>query len=301
MAIQLFEELQGLWAKAGMKARKWLSNSPEVLTKIPQELRAYDNNLKDSLPTAKTLGILWRAQQDVLTFQAKKLPEEDKLTKRIILSKVAGVFDPLGLAGPFVACAKILLQEMWTKGLDWDEPIDHELSSRAKTWFSELEVRIIASKTRVCPLSPMSTPRLELMAAVLGLRLPLSILAALDISIDYARFWSDSMNVLYWIRGKGKQYLPFVANRIGEIQGQSNPEQWQYVETEENPADLCSRSLSASRHKDNSLWWRGPDFLTEHESEWSKAKIKEGSEIKTEAKKKLTLTSSLNFVLPHRP
>ena len=79
-----------------------------------------------------------------------------------------------------------------------------------------------------------------------------------------------------------------MANRIGEIQGQSNPEQ-------------CSRSLSASRHKDNSLWWRGPDFLTKHEFEWSKAKIKEGSEIKTEAKKKLTLTSSLNFVLPHRP
>ena len=68
-------------------------------------------------------------------------------------------------------------------------------------------VWIIASKTRVCPLTPMSIPRLELMAAVLGLRLTLSILAALDISIGHARFWSDSMNVLYWIRGKGKQYL----------------------------------------------------------------------------------------------
>ena len=102
-----------------MKARKWLSNSPEVLTVIPQELRAYEINLKDGLPTAKTLGVLWRAQQDVLTFQAKKLLEEDKLTKRIILSKVAGVFDPLGLAGPFVVCAKILLQEIWTKGLNW--------------------------------------------------------------------------------------------------------------------------------------------------------------------------------------
>ena len=92
------------------------------------------------------------------------------------------------------------------------------------------------------------------------------------------------MNVLYWIRGKGKQYLPFVAHRIGEIQRQSNPEQWQYVETEENPADLCSCGLSASRLKDNSLWWKGPDFLTRHESEWSKAKIKEGSEVKTEEK-----------------
>ena len=92
MAIQLFEELKALWEKAGMKARKWLSNSPEVLTMIRQELRAYEINLKDSLPAEKTLGVLWRAQQDFLTFQAKKLPEEDKLTKRIILSKVARVF-----------------------------------------------------------------------------------------------------------------------------------------------------------------------------------------------------------------
>ena len=112
VAIQLFEDLQGLWAKAGMKARKWLSNSAEVLAMMPQELRAYEINLKDSLPTAQTLGDLWRAHQDVLTLQAKKLPEEDKLTKRIILSKVAGVFYLLGLAGRFVVCAKVLLQEM---------------------------------------------------------------------------------------------------------------------------------------------------------------------------------------------
>ena len=52
MAIQLFEDLQGLWAKAGMKAWKWLSNSAEVLAMMPQELRAYELNLKDSLPTA---------------------------------------------------------------------------------------------------------------------------------------------------------------------------------------------------------------------------------------------------------
>ena len=135
MAIQLFEDLQGLWAKAGMKGTKWLSNSTEVLAMMPQELRAYEINLKDSLPSAQTLGVLWRAQQDVLTLQAKKVPEEDKPTKRIILSKVAGVFDLLGLASPFVVCAKVLLQEMWTKSLNWNEPIDHELSSRAKKWF----------------------------------------------------------------------------------------------------------------------------------------------------------------------
>ena len=68
------------------------------------------------------------------------------------------------------------------------------------------------------------------------------------------------------------------------------------METDENPAHLCSRGL-----KDNTIWWRGLDILTKHESEWPKAKIKEGSQVKMEAKKKLTLTSSLNFVLPYRP
>ena len=104
-AVQLVQELQDLWAKAGMKARKWLSNLPEVLAVIPKELRTFEIDLKDSLPTTKTLGVLWRAQQDVLTFQAKKPSEEEELTKRIILSKVAGVFDPLGLASPFAVRA----------------------------------------------------------------------------------------------------------------------------------------------------------------------------------------------------
>jgi len=37
-AIQLVVELQELWSKAGMKARKWLSNSSEILAAIPKEL-----------------------------------------------------------------------------------------------------------------------------------------------------------------------------------------------------------------------------------------------------------------------
>jgi len=58
-AIQLFHELQALWEKAGMKGRKWLSNSSEVLTVIPQELRAFEIDLNHStLPSTKTLGVL---------------------------------------------------------------------------------------------------------------------------------------------------------------------------------------------------------------------------------------------------
>ena len=53
-----------------MKARKWLSNSPEVLTVIPQELRAFEIDLNhNTLPSTKTLGVLWSAEEDAFSFR----------------------------------------------------------------------------------------------------------------------------------------------------------------------------------------------------------------------------------------
>ena len=56
-AIQLYQELRGLWGKAGIKARKWFSNSPEVLAAIPKEQRAFKIDLDSSLPATKPLGV----------------------------------------------------------------------------------------------------------------------------------------------------------------------------------------------------------------------------------------------------
>ena len=92
-AIQLFPELQALWEKAGMKARKWLSNSPEVLTVIPQELRAFEIDLNhNTLPSTKTLGVLWSAEKDAFSFRIATPVVADVLTKRFIVGRVAEVF-----------------------------------------------------------------------------------------------------------------------------------------------------------------------------------------------------------------
>ena len=117
-AIQLFQELQSLWNKVGMKARKWFSNSPEVLSAIPQELRALEIDLQhNALPVRKTLGILWNAQEDVFSFRVTTPEVENILTKRFIVGRVPEVFDPLGLANPFIVQEKILIQDLWTMGL----------------------------------------------------------------------------------------------------------------------------------------------------------------------------------------
>ena len=106
------------------------------------------------------------------------------------------------------------------------------------------------------------------MAAVVRARLAMSISKVLDISVGSATFWSDSANVLWWIRGRSRQFKPFVANRVGEIQGYTNPDQWQYVPTELNPADFLSRGMKATDLIRNNAWWRGPDFLGEPEVIW---------------------------------
>ena len=110
----------------------------------------------------------------------------------------------------------------------------------------------------------MTVPRLELMGAILGLRLTQSLLTVLEAPMQIVTFYSDSTDVLWWVRGRGKDFRPFVANQIGEIQMFPEPSQWQNVFTEENPADLCTELANSP------LWWNGPNWLTKDFKEWSK-------------------------------
>ena len=74
-------------------------------------------------------------------------------------------------------------------------------------------------------------------------------------------------------RARKKDFRPFVANRIGEIQMFTEPSQWQHVSTVENPADLCTRRASSSELAECPLWCKGPNWLTNDFSEWSKMKV----------------------------
>uniref|UniRef100_A0A1B0D818 Uncharacterized protein n=1 Tax=Phlebotomus papatasi TaxID=29031 RepID=A0A1B0D818_PHLPP len=87
-------------------------------------------------------------------------------------------------------------------------------------------------------------------------------------TLESIHFWCDSMVVLHWINGDPEDYKIFVGRRLKEIRKVSAPFQWRHVRTHSNPADLISRGTSPLQIQESSLWWHGPEWLLQPESQW---------------------------------
>jgi len=55
------------------------------------------------------------------------LTEPHVVSKRVIFSEVAKLFDPLGLLGPVIVIAKLILQDLWQLAIQWDESIPQDI------------------------------------------------------------------------------------------------------------------------------------------------------------------------------
>ncbi|XP_073237808.1 uncharacterized protein [Porites lutea] len=148
----------------------------------------------------------------------------------------------------------------------------------------------LMGKSRQTPQKSVTIPRLELSAAVVATRLNKMMQHELAVALEEEFFWTDSTCVLSYITNKEKRFQTFVANRITTIHEGSRPDQWNYVDTDSNPADDASRGLSAEDIIHQSRWINGPPFLWEAEDRWPKrpeisVEIKEDDpEVKRERK-----------------
>ena len=102
------------------------------------------------------------------------------------------------------------------------------------------KLAFVTGKSRVAPKKTVSIPRLELNAAAIACKLADSVKTNLRIKPVSTTFWTDSMAVLRFINNTKSRFKVFVANRLSIIHEFTTPSQWQYVKTEENPADLAS-------------------------------------------------------------
>ncbi|CAH0727196.1 unnamed protein product, partial [Brenthis ino] len=133
------------------------------------------------------------------------------------------------------------------------------------------DVSLVAAKVRVAPLKPVSIPRLELQAALLGSRLAHSVEEEMDLKIEKKTFWTDSSIVLSWIKTDPRTFKTFVAHRLAEIEDLTKPQDWRWVPTAQNPADDATRDVP--EHFDcQHRWYTGPGFLRRDEVHWPAAR-----------------------------
>jgi hypothetical protein len=133
---------------------------------------------------------------------------------------------------------------------------------------SRVDVKLMASKTRVAPVKKQTIPRLELIGATLLAKLVSSVLSTLEWNVEIF-YWVDSMTTLHWIRND-RTWKQFVQHRVNEIRSLSPVEAWRFCPGSLNPADLPSRGISAQELSNKSLWFNGPEFLVNDEDQWPK-------------------------------
>ena len=134
-----------------------------------------------------------------------------------------------------------------------------------------IHTSLVAAKCRIAPFKKQSIPRLELLAALTGVRLLLNVATTLNKVIELKNIycWSDSKTVLYWIKGRERVWKQFVENRLIEIRKGTSPDQWRHVRGVENPADMCCRGILSSQLNSSKLWREEPYWLKQDISSWN--------------------------------
>ena len=161
-AYHLYQTSKEIMKAGGFNLRKFVSNSPSLLSKIS------DTEVPDKQQTAqastseadetfvesnlgpgqnqvdgrkKVLGVCWDVVSDcfVMSFEiVASAAMALEPTKRNIVGLVGKFYDPLGFLAPIVVRFKMFLQELCCAKLDWDQPLPDKLLKKWHTLRSSL-------------------------------------------------------------------------------------------------------------------------------------------------------------------
>ncbi|XP_058826961.1 uncharacterized protein LOC131686947 [Topomyia yanbarensis] len=332
-ALRVSREMRMIHDEGGFELRSWHSNSAEVLNGLGETKSAETKTIVQGGGFERVLGLLWSTEADELHFSTTMTNEIQNLvegnqrpTKRQMLKCLMGFFDPLGLMSFFHIHGKMLLQDVWRSGIEWDDVVSDSIFERWLKWtrlFSEVSVvriprcyfheatlehydglqlhvfvdasevaysaaayfrvvnphgigecALVAAKAKVAPLKPLSVPRMELQAAVLGSRLMKFVEEAHSLTIARRYLWTDSATVLSWLRADHRRYKQFVACRIGELLTTTDAGDWRWVPSKFNPADAATKWGKGPKLTTDSMWFKSPEFLCEPETSWPVQRIR---------------------------
>ncbi|XP_058827505.1 uncharacterized protein LOC131687443 [Topomyia yanbarensis] len=132
----------------------------------------------------------------------------------------------------------------------------------------EIRCSLVAAKTKVAPLKPLSIPKLELQAAVIGARMTKNIVENHTIKVKRQVMWTDSSTVLSWLRSDVRKYRQYVAFRVSEILDHTSVDEWRWVSSKWNVADDATKWGKGPRIDSNSRWFKAPEFINRLSEFW---------------------------------
>ncbi|XP_043496360.1 uncharacterized protein LOC122520330 [Polistes fuscatus] len=125
--------------RGGFNIRQWASNYRPILDKLDTK-KVNVEFFSGETSILKTLGISWNTHHDHLIYTVAPIDLHEKITKRRILSEIAKIYDPLGLLGPIILTAKILIQDCWKTKVEWDESVPNALHSSWTRFAEQLKL-----------------------------------------------------------------------------------------------------------------------------------------------------------------
>ena len=252
-AIRMVGQMTELMKRGGFRLTKWLSTHQTVVNSIPTEERAPAVQEVDvcEAVSQRALGMRWMIDGDYFFFSQNL--KEGPITKRGILRFCL----PYGVEEVQLHIFCDASTEAYGACAYLRTPAE-----------GKYKAILIMGKSRVRPLKQVTVPRLELQAAVTGVRVASQIRRELNMSFSKEVFWTDSQVVLACINNKRKRFKTYFANRLTEIHEKSDPDHWRYVPSKDNPADLASRGMTAVPGESMKKWLDGPALLSTAEEHW---------------------------------
>ena len=123
--------------------------------------------------------------------------------------------------------------------------------------------RLIMAKCRVGPINKLSTPQMELNAAVLSKRGRKVIEREMRFQFERVLQIVNSETVLNMINKTSTRFKVYEGVRLGEIQAATDGDMscWAWISGKNNTADWLTSGRSPQELNEESQWWNGPMIL----------------------------------------
>src|SRR5437868_6049275 len=110
---------------------KFMEFSTELMKEAGMDLRQweYGPSQDQEKTTTMFLGLHWNKAKDWIYCDIPRSQLPIKTTKRIVLSFIQKIFDPLGFLAPAILKMKLLLRDAFVMKLDWDEEIPEQMKN----------------------------------------------------------------------------------------------------------------------------------------------------------------------------